>query len=215
MGNNANIAEGNLFMMCTALNESALTEIPAGYHIRNCRNDELDIWMGIHFDDASTAEQFRPFMSVYFEKVYAPHRDEFMKRCLFICDGTDAPVGTCFAWIAYGRVTTIHWYKIRKEYEGRGLGRALMSFVMRSLDADDYPVYLHTHPASCRAIKLYTDFGFSLITDAEVGYRKNDLSESISYLEEHLPAAAFHALSFVSAPAEFLEAAKTTEYEQF
>ena len=208
-------AEGNLFMMCTALNESALTDIPEGFHIRTCRNDELDIWKGIHFDTEAAAREFKPFMDEYFEKVYAPEAGKFREKCMFICDEADTPVGTCFAWTAYEKITTIHWYKVIKGYEGRGLGRALLSYVMRSLNADEYPVFLHTHPASNRAIKLYTDFGFSLITDAEVGYRKNDLEISLPYLEQTLTPEAYQALSFTAAPNIFLEAARSTEYEQF
>jgi len=209
------VAEGNLFMMCTALNKSALSDVPSGFHIRPCRKDELDIWKAIHFDTESAAHNFKPFMDEYFEKVYAPLIDSFWSNCMFICDDSDIPVGTCFAWTSYEKITTIHWYKIRKEYEGLGLGRALLSYVMSSLKEHEYPVFLHTHPASKRAIKLYTDFGFSLITDSEVGYRKNDLAESLPYLEQTLSPAAYRALSFASAPKFFLEAAKSTEYEQF
>lgn len=211
----ANIAEGNLFMMCETLNEAALADIPAGFHIRTCRKDELDIWKAIHFDTEAAAREFKPFMDEYFEKVYAPEADKFWDNCMFICNDADEPVGTCFAWTAYGKVTTIHWYKIRREYEGRGLGRALLSHVMRSLNADEYPVFLHTHPACCRAMKLYADFGFSLITDPEVGYRRNDLEISLPYLEQMLLPDVYQALTFAAAPKTFLEAAKSTEYEQF
>ena len=38
------IPDLNIFMMCEKLNEDALREIPEGYHIRNIRKDELDIW---------------------------------------------------------------------------------------------------------------------------------------------------------------------------
>ena len=51
------------------------------------------------------------------------------------------------------------------EYEGKGIGRALLSYVMQSLPQNEYPVFLHTHPASFRAIKLYSDMGFKLLTD--------------------------------------------------
>jgi hypothetical protein len=38
------IPDLNLFMMCEKLNEKAISELPNGYHIRNCRKTELDIW---------------------------------------------------------------------------------------------------------------------------------------------------------------------------
>ena len=58
--------------------------------------------------------------------VYAPHGELFFERCRFACvDG--APVGTCFVWKAYGRVNTVHWFKVLRAYEGRGIGRALLT----------------------------------------------------------------------------------------
>lgn len=209
------LAGGNLFMMCPRLNEAALSEIPGGYHIRTCRRDELDLWKTIHFDDENVAREQYSYMTRYFENVYQPSGDEFWNRCLFLCGADDRPVGTCFAWKAYGCVTTIHWYKVRKECEGKGLGRALLSEVMRKLEPSDYPVFLHTHPGCFRAIKLYTDFGFALLRDPVVGFRTNDLEASLPYLREMMPAAEYDALMFASAPENFLDAAKTFEISQF
>ena len=209
------LAGGNLFMMCPRLNEAALSELPEGFRIRTCRRDELDLWKTIHFDSPETAEEQKPYMTRYFTEVYEPAGNEFWNRCLFLCDADDRPVGTCFAWKAYGCVTTIHWYKIRTDYEGRGLGRALLSHVMRALAPSDYPVFLHTHPGCIRALKLYTDFGFSLLTDAEVGFRANDLEAGLPYLRERMSAPAYEALTFAAAPESFLKAVKTSEISQF
>ena len=53
----------NLFMMCASLNETALTEVPAGYHIRCCRKNEIDIWKDIHSDtEAEAMEPMRFFL---------------------------------------------------------------------------------------------------------------------------------------------------------
>ncbi len=209
------ISGGNLFMMCSELNEYALTDLPCGYHIRTCRKSELDIWKTMHFDSEESAKVFKPFMDKYFDMVYAPYGDEFWKRCMFLCDSNDIPIGTCFIWLAYDEILTVHWYKIRKEYEGHGLGRALLSYVMRTVKEDEFPVYLHTHPTCSHAIKLYTDFGFSLVTDEEVGYRKNNLSQAMPYLKATLSDSAYHALTFSNATKDFLNAVKRTEYAQF
>jgi len=209
------ISGGNLFMMCSQLEASALTELPAAYTIRPCTPEELDLWKAIHFDDAATARQNHAFMTAYFEQVYGSQRELFFRRCLFLCDNRNIPVGTCFVWKAYGTATTIQWYKIRQEYEGRGLGRALLSYVMKTVSPSDYPVYLHTHPGCFRAIKLYTDFGFSLVTDEEVGYRTNDLQAALPYLKDVLSERAYRNLRFSAAPPAFLTAAKQTAYSQF
>ncbi|MBQ8577692.1 MAG: GNAT family N-acetyltransferase [Clostridia bacterium] len=203
-------------MLCTSPVKSAFTALPAGYHIRTCRPQELPIWKAIHFDDVETARAQEVYMTRYFDTVYAPAGDAFYERCLFLCtDDGDTPIGTCFAWQAYGHITTIHWYKIRRAYEGQGLGRALLSEVLRRLEPSDYPVYLHTQPGSYRAIKLYTDFGFAFLSDPVVGYRENHLPAALGYLKRKMPSKDYDALRFASAPEDFLSAAKTTEYSQF
>ena len=209
------IASANLFMMCSKLKTSALAGVPDGYHIRFCRPEEIDIWKAMHFDDPSTAESFRPFMDEFFQRVYWPEGDRFWKVCRFICNSDDIPVGTCLAWKAYGRIMTIQWYKILKAYEGRGLGRALLSSVMRSVNTNEFPVYLHTHPACSRAIKLYTDFGFLLLSGDSVGNRSNDLKASMPFLRETLSDSAYRKLKFAPAPEALLSAAATTEMDEF
>ena len=81
--------------------------------------------------------------------------------------------------------------------------------------AEDYPVYLHTQPGSYRAIKLYTDFGFALLTDQQVGFRENELEIGLPYLKEKMPEADFARLRFESAPEDFLQAVKSSPVSQF
>ena len=199
------IADGNLFMMCAALDETALSVLPPGFTVRSCRPDELDTWKAFPFDDPQTAAEHAGFMDDFFRATYAGKEAEFFSRTLFVCDRDDRPVATCLRWKAYGRFSAIHWFKVLKELEGRGIGRALLSIVMRSLAPADFPVYLHTQPGSYRAIKLYTDFGFALLTDERIGRRTNDLARSLPYLRSALPPSDFDRLRFASAPPDFLE----------
>lgn len=209
------IPDLNLFMMCKALNRLALRPLPDGVSVRPCRPDELDIWKAIHFDDPAAREQYKSYMGEYFDNVYAKEGDLFFRKCLFACDEKDAPIGTCFVWKAYGRVNTIHWYKVLPSHEGKGIGRALLSEVMKDLPKKEYPVYLHTQPSSYRAIKLYTDFGFALITDPMVGYRENHLERCLPILKEYMPQKDFDSLRFCPAGEDLLAAAKTTAVSEF
>ncbi len=209
-------ADRNLFMICEQVNEDAFCEIPEGFHLRTCRKEELDLWKSIHFDRDEDKVKFADYMTAYFDRVYAPAGELFFDRCLFLCeDGTDKPVSTCFAWKAYDRIQTIHWFKTLPAYEGRGLGRALLTIVMRSIPQEDYPVLLHTQPESYRAIGLYTSFGFSLVTNETIGYRYNHIKESLPDLERTMRKEAYAALRFAEAPASFDAAAKTTPFSQF
>lgn len=209
------IPEKNLFMMCPALNTSAISELPKGYHIRLCRKNELETWKAMQFDSFELAQENDEFMTNYFQQVYLPKGELFFKRCLFVCNEDDQPIGTCFLWKSYNQIWTLHWLKVVKSYEDRGVGRALLSHVMRSLPHDEYPVFLHTHPSSYRAIKLYSDFGFQLLTDSAIGERKNELEESLPILKRYMSKEDYKRLQFVQAPTFFLDAVLSSRIDEF
>jgi len=205
----------NLFMICRRLNPNALSTLSTGYHIRNCREDELDIWKDMPFDDPEDAEKYRGYMSNYFSRVYAKKGRLFYERCIFVCDDQDRPIATAFIWKAYDAFNTIHWLKVVKGQEGRGAGRALLSVIMKALKAKDYPVYLHTQPDSYRAIKLYADFGFELLSDPIIGSRKNDIEACLPILEKYMTHIAFKKLTCTKAPKYFLRKLEEKQDNEF
>jgi ribosomal protein S18 acetylase RimI-like enzyme len=211
----AEIPDKNIFMMCSALNHNALTELPANYDIRNCRPDELDIWKTIPFDNADLAKEYDGFMSDYFTTTYGGQEELFFAKTLFVCDRQNKPIATCLIWKAYNEFNTIQWFKVLKEYEGQGIGRALLSIVMQQLEPCDYPVYLHTQQSSFRAIKLYSDFGFSLLAGDKFGSRNNNLDECLPILAEFMPKEYFQKLRIIVAPKEFEDTVNKYDTNQF
>jgi ribosomal protein S18 acetylase RimI-like enzyme len=209
------IPDKNIFMMCAALNHNALTELPAIYSVRSCRPDELDIWKTMPFDTVDLAKEYDGFMSDYFTTTYGGKEELFFAKTLFVCDIQDKPIATCLSWKAYDEFNTIQWFKVLKEYEGQRIGRALLSIIMRNLELHDYPVYLHTQPSSFRAIKLYSDFGFSLLTGDRFGIRTNDLDQCLPILEEFMPKEYFQKLRIMPAPKEFQDRVSRYELNQF
>jgi ribosomal protein S18 acetylase RimI-like enzyme len=202
-------------MMCAAPNRDAASSLPEGFTFDLCREDELDIWMSFPFNTPELATQYRSMMESVFANVYQPQREEFFRRCLFVRNTEGQPVATGFIWHSYGRIYTVQWIKTLQSYEGLGIGRALLSKLLLDLPDSAYPLYLHTHPESLRAIKLYTDFGFQLLTDPIIGFRTNDLEACMDKLREGLLSKAFRNLQFTAAPAELLDAAASSEIEDF
>jgi GNAT superfamily N-acetyltransferase len=211
----AEIPDRNIFMMCAALNYRALTGLPIDYSVRSCRPDELDIWKAMPFDDAELAKEYDGFMSDYFSTTYGGKEDQFFAKTLFVCDRQDQPIATCLIWKAYDEFHTVQWFKVLKTHEGRGIGRALLSIVMQRLKPQDYPIYLHTQPSSFRAIKLYSDFGFALLSGDRVGLRSNDLAECLPILKEFMPQEYFQELNIVPAPKAFEAAVRKYNTNQF
>ena len=209
------ISAKNLFMMCQKLNRNALSELSDEYQIRNCREDELDIWKEMPFDNPKDAKKYRGFMADYFANVYAKKGNLFYEKCLFVCDKNDKPIATAFIWKAYDEFNTVHWLKVLKKHEDKGIGRALLSVIMKELSEVDYPVYLHTQPSSYRAIKLYSDFGFKMLSDPIVGSRKNDLEEYYPILENYMTKDDFIKLQITKAPINFIKRLETVRDNQF
>jgi ribosomal protein S18 acetylase RimI-like enzyme len=205
----------NIFMMCESLNCAALRDLPDGYSLRNPQKNELDFWKRMPFDGKEIAENLR-YMDEYFNRVYAPKGNLFFKTCLFAVNAKDEPVGTCFAWKVYGEFATLHWFKVLPQYEGNGIGRALLSAVMARLSQENYPVYLHTQVGSFSAIKLYSDFGFMILQDEAIGrLRRNDITECLPILKQLMPHDAFNGLKFGNARADFLESVTASDTSDF
>ena len=195
----------NLFMMCSEVNETAFADLPEGYAIRLCRPDEIDVWKAMPFDDPADAATHEDVMDAYLNDVYAPKGDLFYRRCLFVCDSHNHPIATGFLWRTLDAFPTLHWLKVRKGEEGKGIGRALLTHLLSSLPEAELPVYLHTQAGSFRAIKLYSDLGFRLITNPQIGSRKNHLLQARSYLRRHMPDRFYRELRETSAPESFLD----------
>lgn len=82
-------------------------------------------------------------------------------------------------------------------------------------DSTQYPIYLHTQPTSARAIKLYSDFGFKLITNNIIGHRKNDLTKSLPYLQKVMPKDDYKNLQFTEVDETLHRATLSSEYSEF
>jgi ribosomal protein S18 acetylase RimI-like enzyme len=200
------IPDLNLFMMCPSLNEQSLAPMPAGYSIRSCHPEEFAIWKAFPFETPEQVKEYDGFMTHFFHEVYGRDTELFFKNTLFACNTADMPVATCSSWKAYGKFQSIHWWKTLKGHEGKGIGRALMSVIMKRFTKEDYPVFLHTQPGSFRAVKLYADFGFHLLSGDRIGNRSNDLHHCLPILQEFLPRQDFDNLKIAVPPRWFLEA---------
>lgn len=197
----------NLFMQCDKPNHNAFRALPKKFASRLCRRNELIVWKTMWAQG-----KYMDFVNYYYDKVYAPFEDDFFNRCMFAVDDNDKPVATAGTWLSYGKVNTVLWFFTLPEYEGLGIGRGLFSEVLKTVE---FPIYVHTHPIAHKAIKLYSDFGFKLITDPVIGYRENNLQESLPYLKEVLHEKDFANLQTVNANPALLDAAFLNELAEF
>ena len=207
------IPDYNIFMMASHINDEAFCELPKGFYIRLLKESELDLWKAFPFDTKEEQIKYFDYMTNYFNNVYASQQSLFFEKCKVVCNEKDEPVATAFVWNAYGKFASVHWVKVKKEYEGLGLGRALLTSILKNVNT--FPVYLHTQPSSYRAIKLYTDFGFEILVDDVIGRRKNEYKEAFPYLKQCMPLEFYQQLRFTQSDGQLSKEAAKYDYDGF
>ena len=147
-------------------------ELAKGFHYSFYKpGDELD-WVDIHIKSGE-------FTSIeqgleWFHKFYDYFLDDLYRRCIFIVDDeTNEKVATVTVSLLkkkeYGYEAAIDWLAIKKEYQGRGLAKPLISkFIELSKELGYKKIMLHTQTTTWLAVKLYLDLGFEILNKKEI-----------------------------------------------
>jgi ribosomal protein S18 acetylase RimI-like enzyme len=131
----------------------------------------------------------------YFQDQYGPHREELERRLVFVRAPDGDVVGTVTGWwnMTNGRRdASLHWLAVLPQYQGQGIGRALVSLCLwrlRELDGDR-DIYLHTQTWSHRAIALYLNAGFEFLDHGSFGGYPNEYVKALPVLAAILPGLA-------------------------
>lgn len=197
------IGNHNLFMMCESVNIKAFREMPEGYSIVHCTTDRFKDWLSV-----AVAQCYRDLLIDFYKEVYARNQKAFMERCYLVYNSNNIPIATALLWKAYNQFESIGWFHTLPSHENRGIGRALLSYIMQKADT---PVYLHTQPTSAVALQLYLDFGFVFLDDLMIGTRQNDLSKDKIVLE----TLRGNQIVSRSAPNAFIEILKSQKIVEF
>jgi len=129
---------------------------------------------------------------VYFQKNFLPYLNELERRCIFIEDNRGKKVGTLTIWwriTGVRRDPWIHWVAVRPEYQGLGLGKALVFEGLRRLIEieGDRDVYLSTQTWSYKAINIYIKAGFKITGERGIaGFANDEYDKAIEVLENYI-----------------------------
>lgn len=123
----------------------------------------------------------------YFRHTYLPDVDEVARRCVFVRAANGDRVGTITSWwneTGNRRDPSVHWLAVRPEYQGLGLGRALVGKSLQQLSSleGDRAVWLHTQTWSHRAIAIYIKAGFEFVRQESFGDYTNDYEKAMPVL---------------------------------
>ena len=138
-------------------------ELPDGYRFVPYTDNDRDAWIDIEM----SAKEFVSYEQGLeaWNRYYAPRIDELYNRMFFIETDNGEKIATATAFYdIYGRDTTdgwLHWVAVKREYQGRGLSKPLITYVLRVMNQLGY-VYakIPTQTTTWLACRVYMDLGF-------------------------------------------------------
>ncbi|MDY3855204.1 MAG: GNAT family N-acetyltransferase [Butyribacter sp.] len=180
----------SIIMRCDAINSDAYSEVPECFSIVKYNSQMKAVWCEIQ----KSAGQFVGYIDddivAYFEKKFVYEKSEIEERCFFLRDNIDGTyVGTCCAWFSEKEgklVPVLHWLAVVPSYRNKGCARILITHILKYFEqnCEQQVIYLHTQPASYKAIKLYNDFGFNITMRDSYGDAINEYEGAMEILKE-------------------------------
>ncbi len=118
-------------------------------------------WLAIHH----LANLHSDVVDEMYEKAFGTDPKPLAKRQCYLLDGDGQPIGTATAWYDghYNDASWgwVHYVAIVPAWQGRGVGKALMSIILhRLIELGHDKAYLFTQTCRVPAINLYLALGF-------------------------------------------------------
>ena len=151
--------------------------LPDGFRFSFYQDGDETSWARI---ETSVLEFDSEFAAILlFNEKFMPHRDELYRRCFFVESEGGRKVATATAWwslIQGQRRAWVEWVAVMPDYQGLGLGKAVIARVTKILTEleGDVPLYLHTQTWSHKAIGIYRACGYELLSEKALYRNKRD-----------------------------------------
>ena len=190
----------SIILRCDQIDKSAYLELDSDVEIEFYKKGMETVWTGVQKGAGEFERIIDSDVTTYFIERYGCEQDELEKRCIFLKKkSTKKYIGTCMAWFEHKgkeEVPVLHWLAIDDAYSGKGYARMLITQVLKifeQLDAGQ-KIYLHTQPASYRAIKLYNDFGFCMTRTDTYGTAVNEFEDALPILKQYMTFDSYSKL---------------------
>ncbi len=180
------------------LKRNNLDDIPE-YHLpKGCKfvfykSGDRDAWIDIE----KSAKEFESYGQGLesWNKYYEGKDSELVNRMVFVENENGEKIATASAFYdIYGRDKSgagwLHWVAVRREYQGRGLSKPLIAYVLNVMRLLGYThAKIPTQTTTWLACKIYLDFGFVPVPENAVNSR--DGWRIIKALTGHKALAGF------------------------
>lgn len=150
--------------------------LPAGFHFEFYRPGDRDSWIEIE----KSAKEFSNNQDGLkaFNRYYAGRESELPNRMVFVVNERGEKVATATAFYdVTGKDKSgagwLHWVAVKREYQGKGLSKPLISYVLNVMKSLGYThAKIPTQTTTPLAVKIYLDFGFKPIVANAAGSYK-------------------------------------------
>ena len=162
-------------------------DLPAGYRFSAFHSGDEKAWAKIETSVLEFPDELDAL--IYFQREFLPFISELERRCLFIEDDKGEKIATSTAWWCYSgarRDPWLYWVAVKPQYQGLGLGKAIVSKVTQMMMEieGDRDFYLHTQTWSHRAIKIYEKLGYAITREKNLyKYTNENYEQAIAILE--------------------------------
>lgn len=151
-------------MLERTLDDFPLFELPEGYHFELFRLGDCSAWIDIE----CSAKEFLSYEKavIAWNRYYAGREDELVNRMVFLVTDSGEKIGTATAFYdLFGNDKScdgyLHWVAIKREFQGLGLSKPLISHTLSLLKDMGYlKAKIPTQTTTWVACKVYLDFGF-------------------------------------------------------
>lgn len=139
-------------------------ELPNGYRFAFYEPGDRDAWIAIE-QSAKEFETYEQGMKSW-SRYYDGKDEELTKRMVFVTNEAGEKVATATAYYdIYGRDKSgagwLHWVAVRREYQGKGLSKPLITYVLNVMRSLGYKhAKIPTQTTTWLACKVYLDLGF-------------------------------------------------------
>jgi RimJ/RimL family protein N-acetyltransferase len=167
----------------------AESKLPDGFFFTKYEPGDDVHWAEIEasvLEFANAAESLQ-----YFREKYLPEVEDISKRTIFINTSDHEKVGTLTSWCNYAgdiRQSSLHWVGIKPEFQGRGLGRPLVNFGIKTIFELDgiQDIYIYTQTWSHKAVAVYLKEGFQFLKGESFGGFKDDFDAALPWLRQKI-----------------------------
>lgn len=169
--------------------------LPEGYRFVFFRPGDRDVWISIE-RSAKELASHEQGLEVW-DKYYGGNEDTLRDRMVFVENSSGEKVATATAYHDITHRDTsgdgwLHWVAVRREDQGRGLSKPLISYVLNLMRNLGYArAKIPTQTTTWLACRIYLDFGFRPLAANAVNSR--DGWRIIKALTDHEALKEFDA----------------------